>query len=222
MKYTPSHEWIRVSQGIGTVGITKYAQQELGEVVYIQLPPIGKVVSMGDEVAVLESTKAAADIYSPAAGEIIEINEALRLLTDWPMAPENRAELDDTIWALQAFLDQTGIESAAIVLMDWDPNKKLQHVRERSMLHGKLVGGRPAEKQTIANIFQGESPGENGNYPGDSEMFIENTITIQVHLVKPMYESIPQPEVVALGLILPPNTKGFIVESANPFTRNNA
>ena len=77
MKYTPSHEWIRVSQGIGTVGITKYAQQELGEVVYIQLPPIGKVVSMGDEVAVLESTKAAADIYSPAAGEIIEINEAL-------------------------------------------------------------------------------------------------------------------------------------------------
>lgn len=154
--------------------------------------------------------------------EIVEISEALRLLTDWPMAPENRAELDDTIWALQAFLEQTGIESAAIVLMDWDPNRKLQHVRERSMLHGKLVGGRPAEKQTIANIFQGESPGENGNYPGDSEMFIESTITIQVHLVKPMYESAPQPEVVALGLILPPNTKGFVVESANPFTRNNA
>lgn len=77
MKYTPSHEWIRIDQGIGTVGITKYAQQELGEVVYIQLPPIGKIVAMGDEIAVLESTKAAADIYSPAAGEIVEVNEAL-------------------------------------------------------------------------------------------------------------------------------------------------
>ena len=77
MKYTPSHEWIRVDQGIGTIGITKYAQQELGEVVYVQLPSVGDVFAMGDEIAVLESTKAAADIYSPATGEVIEINEAL-------------------------------------------------------------------------------------------------------------------------------------------------
>ena len=77
MKYTPSHEWIRVDHGIGTVGITKYAQEELGEVVYVQLPSVGKLVAMGEEVAVLESTKAAADIYCPAAGEIIEINENL-------------------------------------------------------------------------------------------------------------------------------------------------
>jgi glycine cleavage system H protein len=77
MKFTDSHEWIRVEEGIGTVGITDHAQKELGEVVYIELPSVGKHVQAGDEIAVLESTKAAADIYSPVSGEIIEINQKL-------------------------------------------------------------------------------------------------------------------------------------------------
>ena len=77
MKFTDSHEWIRVEEGIGTVGITDHAQKELGEVVYIELPSVGKCVQAGDEIAVLESTKAAADIYSPVSGEIIEINQKL-------------------------------------------------------------------------------------------------------------------------------------------------
>lgn len=77
MKFTESHEWIRVEDGIGTCGITSHAQKELGEVVYVELPSVGKRVKAGDEVAVLESTKAAADIYSPVAGEIIEINQKL-------------------------------------------------------------------------------------------------------------------------------------------------
>lgn len=77
MKFTDSHEWIRVEGGIGTVGITEHAQKELGEVVYIELPSVGKYVQAGDEIAVLESTKAAADIYSPVSGEIIEINQKL-------------------------------------------------------------------------------------------------------------------------------------------------
>lgn len=77
MKFTESHEWIKVENGIGTVGITDHAQKELGEIVYVELPSVGKKVTAGQEVAVLESTKAAADIYSPVSGEIVEINQKL-------------------------------------------------------------------------------------------------------------------------------------------------
>src|SRR5579863_3840695 len=78
MKFTDSHEWIKVENGIGTVGITDRAQRELGEVVYLELPAVGKHVKAGQEVAVLESTKAAADIYAPVSGEIIAINQRLQ------------------------------------------------------------------------------------------------------------------------------------------------
>ena len=77
MKFAPSHEWIRVEKGIGTVGITDYAQSELGDIVYIELPSVGKAVQAGEEAVVLESTKAAADIYSPVSGEIVAVNESL-------------------------------------------------------------------------------------------------------------------------------------------------
>lgn len=77
MKFTKSHEWIRVEGEIGTVGITDHAQKELGEIVYVELPAVGKSVTCGDEVAVLESTKAAADIYTPVSGEIVAINQKL-------------------------------------------------------------------------------------------------------------------------------------------------
>lgn len=77
MKFTASHEWILLDGKTGTVGITNKAQQELGDVVHVELPAVGKVVKAGDEIAVLESTKAAADIYSPVSGEIVEINTQL-------------------------------------------------------------------------------------------------------------------------------------------------
>jgi glycine cleavage system H protein len=77
MRFTDSHEWIRVEEGVGTVGITDHAQKELGQVVFVELPAVGKRVKAGEEVAVLESTKAAADIYSPASGEIVAINQKL-------------------------------------------------------------------------------------------------------------------------------------------------
>lgn len=80
MKYTDSHEWILIQGNIGVVGITSYAKEELGDIVHVELPKLDTVISAGDEVAVLESTKAAADIYSPASGKIIQINE--RLLED--------------------------------------------------------------------------------------------------------------------------------------------
>lgn len=77
MKFTETHEWIDVKDGIGTVGISDYAQKELGDIVFVELPKIGKVVKAGEEVAVLESTKAAADVYSPVSGTIAEVNSAL-------------------------------------------------------------------------------------------------------------------------------------------------
>ena len=77
MLYTESHEWIRIEGDVGTVGITAYARKELGEIVYAELPLLGKKVRRGEEIAVLESTKAAADIYTPVGGEIVAINEAL-------------------------------------------------------------------------------------------------------------------------------------------------
>lgn len=78
MKYTDSHEWIKIEGHIGMVGITKYAQKELGEVVHIELPKVDTVVEAGEEVAVLESTKAAADIYTPVSGKIVAINERIK------------------------------------------------------------------------------------------------------------------------------------------------
>lgn len=82
MKFTESHEWVDVENGIGTVGITDFARQELGEVVHLELPSVGKQVKAGEEIAVLESTKAAADIYCPVSGEIVEINEILSGFSD--------------------------------------------------------------------------------------------------------------------------------------------
>jgi len=77
MRFTESHEWINLNDNIGFVGITDFARNELGEIVYIELPKIGDEVNAGDEVCVLESTKAASDVYSPVSGKVIEINEAL-------------------------------------------------------------------------------------------------------------------------------------------------
>jgi glycine cleavage system H protein len=78
MRFTESHEWIQIKGHNGTVGITEYAQKELGEVVFIELPKVGQLVRAGQEVCVLESTKAASDVYAPVSGKILAINEILR------------------------------------------------------------------------------------------------------------------------------------------------
>ena len=77
MKFTETHEWIDVKDGIGTVGVTDYAQKELGDIVFVELPKVGSQVKKGQEAVVLESTKAAADVYSPVSGIIVEVNVAL-------------------------------------------------------------------------------------------------------------------------------------------------
>jgi glycine cleavage system H protein len=77
VKYSEEHEWVRVEAGIGTVGITAYAQEQLGDVVFVDLPPAARIVAKGEACAVVESVKAASDIYAPVSGEIVEANAAL-------------------------------------------------------------------------------------------------------------------------------------------------
>ena len=75
--YTKEHEWIRVEGDTATVGITDFAQGQLGDVVFVELPEAGKQVEQGGEAAVVESVKAASDVYAPVSGEVIEANQAL-------------------------------------------------------------------------------------------------------------------------------------------------
>ncbi len=79
LQYTPEHEWIKSGPGEGTilVGITDYAQDKLGDVVFVELPAVGQVVTAGQSLAVVESVKAVVDIYAPASGEITRVNEEL-------------------------------------------------------------------------------------------------------------------------------------------------
>jgi glycine cleavage system H protein len=76
-RYTDQHEWIRVEGDVAVVGITDYAQQQLGDVVYVELPAVGKAVKQGGEMAVVESVKAASEVFAPASGTVTEINDAL-------------------------------------------------------------------------------------------------------------------------------------------------
>ena len=77
VKYSEDHEWIRVEDGVGTVGITDHAQEQLGDVVFVELPEVGSSMSKGDASGVVEAVKAASEIYAPVSGEIVEANAAL-------------------------------------------------------------------------------------------------------------------------------------------------
>ena len=74
VRYTKEHEWVRLDGDLATVGISDYAQQQLGDVVFVELPEVGRQVSQGGSMAVIESVKAASDVYAPLGGEVVEIN----------------------------------------------------------------------------------------------------------------------------------------------------
>jgi glycine cleavage system H protein len=76
-KFSKDHEWVRVDGGIATVGITNHAQEQLGDVVFVEVPEVGRKVSAGEAVAVVESVKAASDVYAPVSGEVVEANADL-------------------------------------------------------------------------------------------------------------------------------------------------
>jgi len=110
LKYATTHEWVSIDDdGMALIGISDHAQSALGDIVFVELPEIGIEVAAKDEVAVVESVKAASDIYSPLSGEIVEINEALLVSPEtvnsspyengwiYKLKPRNEAELDDLV-----------------------------------------------------------------------------------------------------------------------------
>lgn len=94
MKFTQDHEWIKVEDGIATIGITQYAAEALGELVYVELPVVGDAYAKGDPFAVVESSKSASDVYIPLSGEVIFINDSL---TDSPELVNNSSYEDGWI-----------------------------------------------------------------------------------------------------------------------------
>ncbi|MEX0961777.1 MAG: glycine cleavage system protein GcvH [Simkaniaceae bacterium] len=112
MKFTKSHEWIEMNNDrVGVVGITTHAQKELGEIVFIQLPKIGAQIQAGDEVAIIESTKAAVDISSPVSGTVVEVNE--NVLKDPSLVNQSPQEKG---WLFKMELSS---ESPLNQLIDW-------------------------------------------------------------------------------------------------------
>lgn len=78
LKYTKDHEWIRIDGAVGTIGITEYAQGELGDVVFVELPSVGKKVEAGQSFGTVEAVKAVSDLYAPVTGDVIEVNKEIQ------------------------------------------------------------------------------------------------------------------------------------------------
>jgi len=114
--FTEDHEWLRVESGIATVGITDHAQDQLGDLVFVDLPQVGRTLTQGEAIAVVESVKAASDVYAPLDGEVTQINEAL---SDDPALVNNAAESDGWLWKmkvgdesqLEKLLDEAGYKA---------------------------------------------------------------------------------------------------------------
>ncbi len=122
LRFTREHEWVRLDDGEATVGITDFAQSRLGDVVYVELPEIGRALVKGREAAVVESVKAASDVYAPLSGAVTAVNAALAndpglinraaMGDGWffKLKPADRAELDDLMdeTAYTAFIKELG------------------------------------------------------------------------------------------------------------------
>jgi glycine cleavage system H protein len=96
--FTEDHEWIRVEGDTATVGITDYAQQQLGDLVFVELPEVGRTLARGDAAVVVESVKAASDVYAPCDGEILSVNEAL---SGDPALVNSAATGDGWLWTMR-------------------------------------------------------------------------------------------------------------------------
>jgi glycine cleavage system H protein len=102
-RYAKSHEYVHVEAGVGTIGITDYAQKELGDVVFVELPQVGSQLEAGDELGSIESVKAVSELFSPVSGEVIEVNEAL---SDKPELVNTDPYGDG--WLFEIVADNTG------------------------------------------------------------------------------------------------------------------
>ena len=116
-KYSKEHEWISLENEIATVGITNHAQDSLGDIVFIELPEIGKIVKAGDQVGVVESVKAASELYSPVNGIIIEINNELQKTPQLV-----NTDPEDKGWYMKIKLENT---NELTKLMNFDQYKEI-------------------------------------------------------------------------------------------------
>lgn len=96
--FTEDHEWLHVEGGVATVGITDYAQEQLGDIVFVDLPEVGRSVTKGEAAVVVESVKAASDVYAPLDGEIVEVNAAL---SSDPALVNSAAAGDGWLWKMK-------------------------------------------------------------------------------------------------------------------------
>lgn len=112
--YTESHEWVEPVGDIRTVGITDHAQHMLGDIVFVELPEVGTIVSKGDELLVVESPKAAAEVYAPLSGEVVEINSALENQPDLI----NKGAFDEG-WLVKIKVSDPGEGEALMALADY-------------------------------------------------------------------------------------------------------
>jgi glycine cleavage system H protein len=96
--YTEDHEWLRVDGNVATVGITDYAQEQLGDIVFVEIPQVGKALSKGDTAVVVESVKAASDVYAPVDGEVSEANDSL---ASDPALVNSAATGDGWLWKMK-------------------------------------------------------------------------------------------------------------------------
>lgn len=122
VKYTKDHEWIRVEGDVGTVGVTDHAQRSLGDIVFIELPDVGREVARGDEAGVVESVKAASEVYAPVSGEILSANEALN---DNPALVNESAENEGWFYTIK-LSDPAELDE----LLDADAYKALVEAEE--------------------------------------------------------------------------------------------
>jgi len=99
LKYTEEHEWVLVENDVVTIGVTDFAQEQLGDIVFVELPEVGDTLEVGDSFGVVESVKAVSDVYAPVSGEVVEINEEL---PDEPEALNNSPY--DTGWMIKVKL----------------------------------------------------------------------------------------------------------------------
>lgn len=109
LKYTKDHEWIRLEGDTGIVGITDYAQKQLGDVVYVELPEVGTIVTAGESFGTIESVKAVSELFAPVSGEVVEVNATLR---DKPEAV-NQQPHDTWMVKIRVAGDATGLIDAA-------------------------------------------------------------------------------------------------------------
>jgi len=121
-KYTQSHEWIEVTDGVATIGISEHAQEQLGDIVYVDLPGEGDALSKGDTLCSIESVKSANDVYTPVSGEVVEANSALE---DTPETINESAESEGWICKIKVS-DESELEG----FMSLDEYKKMVESEE--------------------------------------------------------------------------------------------